>query len=126
MPTELDAIGLPQVQNIIITRADSFETVFQVTNDAGEGVALTGLQGVAEVRERPGGTVLLTLTVDVDQSGTGMPTTGYVTVSANGADTDASIAGVWDMEIHDGTPQFNFRKTLVTGSFSTTSQVTES
>jgi hypothetical protein len=125
MPTALNATGLPQVYDILITRGDSFEAVFSVTDNDGVAVSLTGLQGEAEVRSQSGGTVLATLTVDVDQSLAGQATTGYVTVSATGADMDAAINGVWDLEIHDGSPTFAFRKTIVTGAFATVSQVTD-
>ncbi len=127
MPTALTAATRPQSHSIQITRADSFEIVFQLVDSAGDAISLAGLQGVAQVRTEhlPAGTLLATLTVAVDQSAASQPTTGYVTVSANGVTTDQAISGVWELELNDGTPTFDFRKTIAFGAFSTTPQVAE-
>ncbi len=125
MVAALNAADRPDPYPIVITQADSFSIIFQLVDASGDAIALTGLSGLAQVRDEPGGTLIATLTVDVDQAIAGQATTGYVTVSASGTDMDQAIEGVWELELNDGTPTFEFRKTLLFGAFATTPQTTE-
>ena len=125
MSTSLDTTGTPQQQHIQITEGDSFTLVFQIADSDGTAVSLTGLSGAAQVRDRPGGTLLLTLDVSVDQAVAAQPTTGQVTVSVSPTLTGSQIRGVWDLELTDSDVSPTFRKTVVTGAFATLPQVTE-
>lgn len=117
---ELEALEKPGTYNFCVTRNDSIRKTFTVQDSSNTRVSLTGLSGTATVRDAPDGNILsVTLTVSVDQSIAGQATTGDVIVSAPGDETDADIAGVWELVLDDGTPTGVFRKTLIAGSFTT-------
>ena len=127
MASALNSAARPASHSIVITQGDSFELELQLVDDSGDAIALTGLQGLAQVRtdRLPNGTLIATLDVDVDQAVLGEPTAGRIIVSATGSATDQVISGVWELEINDGTASFNFRRTVLFGSFSTIPQTTE-
>lgn len=95
-------------------RGDSIDVRIRLINGATAApIVLTGYSGTASIYASSNASVAVhTLTVDVDQSGAGLPTTGVITVTlAGGVSVTWIEAGFWALVIDNGT----VRKTIVAG-----------
>lgn len=95
-------------------RGDSISIKLRLVSAAtGRPIVLTGWSGVANVYATAlAGAALHTMTVDVDQSAAGLPTTGVVTISAAiNATVGWTEFGSWALILTDGTTS----KTIVSG-----------
>lgn len=111
----------PGKYDLILYRGDTYEWKFLLWMDAGkvQPFDLTGWTPKAEIRDKPGGTVLVTLdvTLDPDPPGhNGLIMTLDKTQAATGP------KGVWDLQITDGTEV----STVLAGAVKSTADVTDS
>lgn len=99
---------------LVAIRADSIEIRVRFFDaSTGRPIVLDGFDGSAVIYDSPNATVPLhTLTVVVDQSGAGQPTTGVVTITVAGSATQLWIErGYWALVLDSGA----VRKTVIAG-----------
>lgn len=95
-------------------RSDTIDVRIRLFN-AGTStpIVLTGYSGTAEIYASPNSSVSShSLVVDVDQSGSGLPTTGVVAISLGPGLTSTWLeAGAWALALDNGT----VHKTIISG-----------
>jgi hypothetical protein len=124
MAVDLRTVTIPGKSDLDVVRRDSIRREFVVKESkTGPRVPLTGLSGKAQIRQSPdSGSILVELTVTVDQSGTG-PTVGLIVVEALASETvGLPDTAAWDLQITDGTDAFV--KTLLKGAVNLIRDVT--
>lgn len=104
----LSDLAGPASYDLRIVAGDSFARTISIRDGAGAAVDLTGLTGRAQIRDRPGGTLLADVNVVI-----ATPATGDIAISLTTAQTRAlPTSSVWDLEL-DGGPSSTH--TIVSG-----------
>jgi len=109
----------PAVYSLAVYRGDSYHWSFRCWQDAAKTVPsdLTGVVPKAEIRDAPGGTVVLTLAVALT-----LPNIIDISLSATASKTFPPT-GVWDLQL---TYPSGDVRTVVAGTTSMTPDVTDS
>ena len=107
----------PARYDLAVYEGDSFHWQFKMWTDDTKTtpIDLTGASAMAQIRDKPGGTVLATLTCTVTA-----PNVVDVVLSATASETVA--AGVWDLQV---TGSGGWVTTYVAGKVAVTQDVTE-
>ena len=98
-------LDTPKELNLHLRAGDSFARSVQLQEADGSPANLTGYTPRAQIRDRPGGTLLATLTTGV----VGLPTDGIISYALTVTQTRALAAAepgmVWDLEVDAGDTQ---------------------
>ena len=111
----------PGPYNLDLYRGDTYEWHFVLWRDVGKTVPfdLTGWTPKAEIRDRPGGTVLVTLDLTVDAT---VVENNALIMTLDKTQAATGPKGVWDLQLDDGTEV----ATILAGTVKSTADVTDS
>lgn len=101
-----------------VRAGDSYQRTVRIRDSAGAAIDLTGYTGLAQIRDRAGGTLLAEITVVIAD-----PESGDLVISLTASQTRALPASaVWDLELDAGESSTH---TIVYGVVVVTPDVTE-
>ena len=94
----LDSIARPGTYDLVFVAGDSFRRELLVREQGGSPIDLTGLVARAQIRNRPNGTILATITTSIPT-----PTNGIIIITMDATQTRALPgSGKWDIELDGG------------------------
>lgn len=112
------SLTFPQAYPLTIYAGDSFTRSVLVREKVGTPIDLTGLVARAQIRDRPDGTLLATITTAIP-----VPVDGVIELSMD-ANTVRALpgAGTWDLELDGGVNNIH---TIIVGPVKVTPDVTQ-